>query len=264
MKQPQLMGILNLTPDSFSDGGLFNTPEVALQHVGNMIEQGAQWIDVGGESTRPGAQAVPVDEELHRVLPVIRGIKEVFPNVQVSVDTRKSIVAHEAVYAGASMINDVSAGLHDEAMFEVAAKANVPMVLMHMRGDPQTMQQDPHYTNVVETVVSFLEERTAVARAAGITTVYVDPGIGFGKTTEHNLALLQHLEKLRDVADGVVLGISRKRFLGAITGVESPRDRDVHTALMHALLWSKGASIIRVHDVALHAQLQRLAEAVSM
>ncbi len=262
MERPLIMGILNLTPDSFSDGGRFNELGSAVEHARSMRREGADWIDVGGESTRPGAEHVPVDMELNRVVPVVRELMAADASVCISVDTSKAIVAREAIHVGASMINDVSAGTHDPEMFAVAAEAKVPMVLMHMKGEPRTMQDAPQYADVVHEVRTYLEERVAAARAAGVPTVYVDPGIGFGKTLEHNLALLRALPTFASVADGVVLGISRKRFLGAITGIESPAQRDVPTALMHALLWHAPVHMIRVHDVALHAQLRTLATAL--
>jgi dihydropteroate synthase len=262
MQRPLIMGILNLTPDSFSDGGRFNELTPAVEHARAMQREGADWIDIGGESTRPGAEHVPVDMELNRVVPVVREVIAADASMRISVDTSKAIVAREAIHVGASMINDVTAGTHDPAMFTVAAEANVPMVLMHMNGEPRTMQNAPHYTDVVAEVRAYLEERVAAARAAGVRTVYVDPGIGFGKTLEHNLALLRSVATFAPLADGVVLGISRKRFLGAITGIEDPIQRDVPTAFVHALLWHAPVHMIRVHDVALHAQLRTLATAL--
>ncbi|MCX6140334.1 MAG: dihydropteroate synthase [Candidatus Kapabacteria bacterium] len=179
--------------------------------------------------------------------------------IKISIDTSKALIAREAVHLGARMINDVTAGLLDPSIFAVAAEFNVPMILMHMNGDPSVMQEAPVYTDVVKQVRNHLQERVAAARAAGVSTVYVDPGIGFGKTLEHNLELLKNLDALADLADGIVLGISRKRFLGTITGIENPADRDTVTAFMHALLWNSGVHMIRVHDVPIHALLRSLA-----
>jgi dihydropteroate synthase len=258
MQQPLIMGVLNVTPDSFSDGGRFDVRDAAVQHALEMRRQGADWIDVGGESTRPGATPVPADLECARVLPVIRDIIAADASVKISVDTSKAIVAQQALEAGAHMINDVTAGRHDARMFDVVAASGAPIVLMHMQGEPRTMQQNPQYGNVVHEVVDMLGERVAAARAAGITTVYVDPGIGFGKTIEHNLDLLRNLDKLTSIGDGLMLGISRKRFIGEITGVQTPDERDVATAFVHALLWTMPVAMIRVHNVALHAQLRTL------
>jgi len=259
MKQPLLMGVLNVTPDSFSDGGRFDVREAALEHALELRRQGADWIDIGGESTRPGATPVPADLECARVLPVIHDILDADPAAKISVDTSKAIVAEQALQAGAHMINDVTAGRHDPRMFDVVAAHGAPMVLMHMQGEPRTMQQNPQYADVVGEVVHHLTERVAAARAAGITNILVDPGIGFGKRLEHNLALLRNLAAFASIADGVVLGISRKRFLGEITGVQTPDERDIATAFVHALLWQTPVTMIRVHNIALHAQLRRLA-----
>lgn len=258
MPLPLIMGIVNITPDSFSDGGLFNSPIVARDRAIEMCGQGADWIDVGGESTRPGATCVPADQELARVIPVIREIVAADPSIHISIDTSKSIVARQAIHLGARMINDVTAGKHDPAMFDVAAELNVPMILMHMNGDPATMQDAPAYDNIVQHVHDHLQERVQSARSAGIGTVYVDPGIGFGKTVEHNLELLRNLNTFADLADGIVLGISRKRFLGSVIGEDNPTKRDRATALLHALLWNAPVLMIRVHDVQLHAQLRML------
>ncbi len=259
MRQPQIMGILNVTPDSFSDGGRFDAREHAVQHGLEMLRQGADWIDIGGESTRPGATPVPADLECARVLPVVQDLVAAHPDVHISVDTSKAIVAERALHAGARMINDVTAGRHDPRMFSVVAAHSAPIVLMHMQGEPRTMQECPTYTDVVREVHDMLSERVAAARGAGIRTVYVDPGIGFGKTLEHNLELLRNLDVFASLADGILLGVSRKRFIGEIAGVQSPEERDVSTALVHALLWRSNVVLIRVHNVALHSQLRSLA-----
>lgn len=261
-KITQVMGIVNVTPDSFSDGGNNVEPSVAINSALRMFEQGADWIDVGGESTRPGAEAVSADVESARVLPVIQGIHQANALIKISVDTTKASVADSAVALGARMINDVSAGTADARMFEVAARHNVPMILMHRRGNAQTMQQSPHYDNVVAEVQQYLHTQAESALAAGVPTVYVDPGIGFGKTIEHNLTLLQNLESFAGIGGGVVLGISRKSFLGTIAGISNARDRDSATALAHALLWQNHVQIIRVHDVSLHITLRNLASAL--
>ncbi len=236
------MGIVNTTPDSFSDGGRYIDAEPAIAHGMRLVAEGADVIDVGGESTRPGAQPVGIDEEIRRVVPVIEALS---PHVRVSVDTRKAPVAQAAIAAGATLVNDVGASLH-----EVAAAAGVGWVAMHMQGGPATMQDDPRYADVVAEVGAFLAQRAELAHAAGVAEVWVDPGIGFGKTVEHNLELLARLDEL--VADGtpVVVGTSRKGFLGALTGgtpVEDRLEASVATAL--AAL-AAGAGMVRVHDVA--------------
>ena len=258
---PKIMGIVNVTPDSFSDGGQFASHEAAVEHALVLVDQGADILDVGGESTRPGASPVPADQEYERVIPVIEGIRKHNREVAISVDTSKAIIAKDAVEAGATMINDVTAGRHDANLFQVAAEMRVPLILMHMQGEPRTMQDNPTYDDVTMDVARFLKERVDRAREAGVSEVYVDPGIGFGKTLEHNLALLRSLESLTEIAL-VVLGISPQRFLGMLTGIEQASDRDHATALMHALLLPKRAAIVRVHNVEEVALLRRLADAL--
>ena len=248
--RPLVMGVLNVTPDSFSDGGRWFDPEAAVARGLELVAEGADVVDVGGESTRPGAEPVDPAEELRRVVPVIEALA---PHVRVSVDTRKREVAEAAVAAGATLVNDVSASLHD-----VAAAAGVGWVAMHMQGDPRTMQADPHYDDVVADVRAFLVERAERARDAGVAEVWIDPGIGFGKTVEHNLALLRHLDALVATGHPVVVGTSRKRFIGALTGVDDPGDRlegSLATAVwaMHA-----GVGMVRVHDVRPHVQAARI------
>lgn len=262
MHVPLLMGVVNVTPDSFSDGGMYDVRQAAVEHARVILGQGADWIDIGGESTRPGATPVPADLECVRVLPVIRDLLEVCPTANISVDTSKAIVAEQALAAGARMINDVSAGRHDPRMFDVVAARGVPIILMHMQGDPTTMQRNPTYNNATDEVVEMLAQRVEAARSAGICNVLVDPGIGFGKTLEHNLELLRNLKMFSGLADGVVLGISRKRFIGDITGIATPAERDVTTALIHALLWNADPTVLRVHNVLLHAQLRHVATRV--
>jgi dihydropteroate synthase len=260
--QPLLMGVVNVTTDSFSDGGRFDSRENAVQHALELCAHGADWIDIGGESTRPGATPVPVDLECARVLPVIHDLVAARPDIKISVDTSKSIVAELAIEAGAAMINDVTAGRYDPRMFEVVASRNVPIVLMHMQGEPRTMQINPTYSDVVAEVREDLAGRVAAARAAGVQQILVDPGIGFGKTLDHNLALLRNLSAFASIADGTLLGISRKRFIGEIVGIQTPSERDTVTSLLHALLWHAPVGIIRVHNIALHAQLRKLADAL--
>jgi dihydropteroate synthase len=244
-----VMGIVNVTPDSFSDGGRFDDVEAALAHAERLLEEGADILDIGGESTRPGAAPVGVDEELARVLPVVEGLVARGIN-NLSVDTRRARCARVCLEAGASWVNDVSA-LGDPEMATVATEADA-LVLMHMRGRPEDMQRgEIHYDDVVAEVRSFLEERLAVALAAGVdrSRVLLDPGIGFGKRLEHNLALTRRLAELVDVAGGVLYGPSRKRFLGELTGIEDAAQRD--KATLGAIGWAaaSGADVVRVHDV---------------
>jgi dihydropteroate synthase len=247
---PLVMGVLNVTPDSFSDGGRYVDFEAAVRHGLALAAQGADVVDVGGESTRPGAAPVPDDEERRRVVPVVEALA---PHVRVSVDTRKASVAEAAIEAGATLLNDVSASLH-----EVAAAGQVGWVAMHMRGEPATMQDDPRYDDVVAEVRAYLVERAEAATAAGVGEVWIDPGIGFGKADAHNLALLRRLRSLVATGFPVVVGTSRKGFLGRLTGGAPPDDRleaSVATAV-HAML--NGAAMVRAHDVGATVQAARL------
>lgn len=258
MTAPRIMAVVNVTPDSFSDGGQFHSVQGAVDHALRCIDAGAHMLDIGGESTRPGATAVDTQEERRRVIPVIEGIRRHNDTISISIDTMKADVAEAAIRAGANVVNDVSAGRHDARMFDVAASLGVPIILMHMQGQPRTMQDAPHYDDVVATVYDFLRERVQAARTAGVPGVLVDVGIGFGKTLDHNVALLRNLSRFNDLGDGQVLGISRKRFLGAITGIEQPGDRDEATMLAHAILLPHDVAWIRVHDVARAMLLSRL------
>ncbi len=249
MDRPRVMGIVNVTPDSFSDGGDFDTAEKAAAHVSRIIEEGADLIDIGGESTRPGAAPVDVEEELRRVLPAIQAAKPF--NCPISIDTRKSAVMKVALEAGASIINDVSALTYDGDTPMVVAEADAPVVLMHAQGDPRTMQDAPAYDDVLLEVYDFLEARIAAAIGAGIARekLIADPGIGFGKTLEHNLALLSGLGLFHGLGVPLLLGVSRKRSIGALTGESDPKKRvsgSIGAALAGA---AQGAQMFRVHDV---------------
>ncbi len=246
------MGVLNVTPDSFSDGGRWLDAGAAVEHGLQMVQEGADVIDVGGESTRPGADPVDTDEELRRVLPVIEALA---PHTRVSIDTRKADVAREAVAAGASLVNDVSATLAP-----VARAAGAGWVAMHMQGDPRTMQQAPAYVDVVAEITAFLMER---AEAAGVDEVWIDPGIGFGKTVGHNLAVLRHLGSLVATGFPVMVGASRKSFLGRVVGDDAGVDDRLEASLA-AAVWamSQGAAMVRVHDVRATVQAARLVEPV--
>lgn len=250
LDRPRVMGIVNVTPDSFSDGGAHATTEAAVAHALRLADEGADILDIGGESTRPGAAAVALEEELRRVVPVIERLaKET--GVAISVDTSRSEVMRAAVEAGAGMVNDVFALRRDGAL-EAAAALGVPVVLMHMLGEPRTMQDDPRYDDVVAEVHRFLAERIFAAEMAGIAKkrVVVDPGFGFGKTTAHNLALLADLGRFADLGVPVLAGLSRKRTIGELTGRESPGDRLHGSVAAHLLAAERGARILRVHDVA--------------
>jgi dihydropteroate synthase len=250
VSRPRIMGVVNVTPDSFSDGGRFLDHAAAIARGRAVVAEGADWVDVGGESTRPRAEPVSADEELRRVVPVIEALAH--DGVAVSIDTRKAEVARAAVAAGARMVNDVSATLG-----EVAAEAGAGFVAMHMLGDPRTMQNEPHYDDVVVDVRDFLVERADAARAAGVTDVWIDPGIGFGKTLDHNLALLANLDVLVDTGYPMVVGTSRKTMLGTLaaradpSGAVPPTSDRLEGSVATAV-WClfQGAAMVRVHDVA--------------
>jgi dihydropteroate synthase len=244
-----LMGVVNVTPDSFSDGGLFLDPGDAVAQGVRLAAEGAGILDVGGESTRPGSDPVPAEEELRRVLPVIEGLRAT--GAQLSIDTSKAAVAAPALDAGASYVNDVTAFRGDPELAGLVADRGVDCCLMHMLGTPRTMQEDPRYDDVVADVKAFLEERLSVAVAAGVAEerVMLDPGIGFGKTVEHNLELLRRLDEIVALGRPVVVGVSRKSFLGRITGREVG-ERAVASAAANVLALERGASVFRVHDVA--------------
>jgi len=243
-----VMGILNTTPDSFSDGGQFNSTEKAINHAIEMIRDGVDIIDVGGESTRPGAAAVSVEEEIARVVPVIKTLRKQ-SDVCISVDTSKPEVMRAAVQAGADLVNDVN-GLREPGALEVCAELDVPVCVMHMQGQPRTMQKSPYYDDVLEDVKSFLQQRIQDCLVAGIKqeNIIVDPGFGFGKNLQHNLQLLQQLDEFEVLGVPVLVGMSRKSMLGLILG--SPVEQRLYASVAAAVLaWTKGAKIFRVHDV---------------
>ena len=258
-----LMGILNLTPDSFSDGGQFNQLDAALGHARTLVKDGAQVLDLGGESTRPGAEPVSAEVELDRVLPVLRELRSA--EVILSVDTYKPEVAAAALHAGAHLINDVS-GLRDPEMVRVCAAAGAPAVVMHMQGTPRTMQASPHYDDALLEVQTYLKTTAVRALAAGLPSVMLDPGIGFGKTAEHNLALLRGLPDLVALGYPVLLGASRKGLIRALAG-ESAADipaaeRDPGSVALHLWGAAVGVAMVRVHNVRAHAQALRVWEAL--
>jgi len=259
---PKVMGILNVTPDSFSDGGLFLSADNALQQAQQMVQEGVAIIDVGGESTRPGAAAVTVQEELDRVIPVIESIHRECA-VIISIDTSKPDVMREAVKAGAGMINDVRA-LREPGALRVASEAGVPVCLMHMLGEPRTMQEKPEYTDVVQTVKLFLQERIACCEAVGISsdTLLIDPGFGFGKTIDHNLQLVKNLYAFMDLGKPVLMGVSRKSSIGGLLG-KPANARLAGSIAMATLCCQYGARIIRAHDVAATVDAVKIYHAVA-
>jgi dihydropteroate synthase len=257
-----VMGVLNVTPDSFSDGGEFFDTDKAIEKGEQMAGEGAAIIDVGGESTRPGSASVSAEEQIRRVVPVIEALAKKV-DVPISIDTYNFEVAKAALKAGAAMINDITA-LSDERMGELAAQRGVPVVLMHIQGTPATMQIEPKYENVVAEVLAFLLERAKRAEKFGIPKqrIFIDPGIGFGKTTEHNLLLLRNIDRFVDSGYRVCVGTSRKAFIGKLTGREKPTDRIFGTAATVALCAAAGVSIVRVHDVAEMVDVVKIINAV--
>jgi dihydropteroate synthase len=245
------MGIVNVTPDSFSDGGLFLDAEAAVRHGRELAAEGAEILDVGGESTRPGADAVSAGEELERVGPVVEALAADDATIPISIDTSKRPVAEAALDAGAQIVNDVTALRGDPELASLCADRGSGLVLMHMLGDPRTMQDDPRYGDVVDDVTAFLAERIEFATSAGVDEgqIWIDPGIGFGKTVEHNLELLRRLGELRELGRPIVVGTSRKSFIGKLTGAEV-EGRLGGTVASNVLAYANGADVLRVHDVA--------------
>ncbi len=261
------MGILNITPDSFSDGGLYASVDPALAQVRKMLTEGVDIIDIGGESTRPGSDSVSKEQQIARVAPVIKAIREnVSDTVLISIDTTLSDVAKAALDAGANIINDISAGQDDANILSLASERGVPIILMHMQGDPKTMQNNPSYTNVVSEGIESLKRRVQEALQAGITleNIVIDPGIGFGKRKEHNIELLAHLPELVNIGYPVLLGTSRKRFMGSICDVTEPAELVTATAVTTALGVMAGVSVFRVHDVKENRQAADVAWAIKL
>ena len=250
--KPLLMGVLNVTPDSFSDGGLHQDPAAAVARAHEMVELGADLIDIGGESTRPGADRVSPEEQLKRVLPVIRQLQqELPPELPISIDTASTVVAGAALEQGAAIVNDISAGRDDPGMFRLVAEAGVPYIIMHMQGTPRTMQDNPQYTDVVEDIKSFLQERAAAARDEGVMqeNLVIDPGIGFGKSKRDNLDIIVNLDHFTATGYKVMLGASRKRFMGSICDITSYSELVGATCATTAIGVFAGVSILRVHDI---------------
>jgi dihydropteroate synthase len=259
-----VMGIVNVTPDSFSDGGMFDDAGAAVKHGLGLLEECADVLDVGGESTRPGSDPVSEDEERRRVLPVIDDLRRQAPEALLSVDTRRAAIAADALAAGVDVVNDVSAGA-DPDMFGVVAGAGAGMVLMHMRGEPKTMQADPRYDDVVTEVRGFLADRVEAAVAAGIgrDRLSIDPGIGFGKNLQHNLDLLRSIGSFRELGLPVLAGVSRKRFIGELSGADDPADRLEGSVAAAVWCATQGVHVVRVHDVGPTVRALRVAEAIA-
>jgi dihydropteroate synthase len=261
-RSPLVMGVLNVTPDSFSDGGRFADVDAAVAQAKAMAAAGAALIDVGGESTRPGSQRVDSAEQIRRVVPVIERIARL--PVVISIDTTRANVAAAALDAGAAVINDISAGLDDPSILSLASSRKVPLILMHMQGTPQTMQNDPRYNDVVVDIIEALRARVVGAQTAGVALdrILLDPGIGFGKTMQHNLELLRRQSEFRALGRPLVIGASRKGFIGRITGEEEPSKRLFGTAATVAWSIANGADIVRVHDVKQMVQVAKMTRAI--
>ncbi len=260
LTRPRLMGILNLTPDSFSDGGRFNAPYEAMEAVREMIAAGCDILDIGGESTRPGAEPVAVGEEVARVIPVLKQLRQEGIEVPVSLDTRKARVAAEGIWAGADMINDVSALSYDRDMARTVTNTNLSLCLMHAQGDPRTMQHAPRYDDVLLDVYDYLEEKADAAEAMGVdrARIVLDPGIGFGKTISHNLALLARISLFHSLGCTLLLGTSRKGFIGALSGEDDPAARLGGSLATELAAIGQGVQIIRAHDIAQTRQAMTL------
>jgi len=264
-RRPLVMGVVNVTPDSFSDGGRYADPKAAIAHARALLAGGADLLDVGGESTRPGSARTAPDEQIRRIRPVIEELSREFgTKCLISVDTTRAAVAGAALDAGATVINDISAGTDDPDLLPLAARRNAPIILMHMQGQPATMQVNPAYRNVVQEVATYLRERAGAATRAGVPRhrILLDPGIGFGKTVAHNLELLRRLPELTSLGHPLVLGTSRKGFLGKIAGETEPRDRLFATAASVAWCVANGAAVVRVHDVEPMARVVRVIRAI--
>lgn len=258
-----LMAVLNVTPDSFSDGGKFNTLDKALKQAEHLIAYGADILDIGGQSTRPGAEIIPLEVELERVIPVIKAVREVI-DIPISIDTTRAEVAKEAVAVGADIINDISGGTYDENMFSTTAKLDVPIMLMHIRGTPKTMQQQTNYQDLIGEIIAFLKQQIDLAVAVGIkeSQIIIDPGIGFAKTHQQNLEILRKLKAFKQLNTPLLVGSSRKRFIGEIIGKDNPQDRVWGTAATCCAAIAAGADILRIHDLPEMYDVSRVADAI--
>ncbi|NEN88864.1 MAG: dihydropteroate synthase [Okeania sp. SIO3H1] len=266
-KRTYIMGILNVTPDSFSDGGDFNTLETSLKQAKKMVESGADMIDIGGQSTRPGAEVVSLDEEINRVLPIIKSLRNqpnICAEIPISVDTTRAVVAQKAVEVGANLINDISGGTYDSDMFSVVAALKVPIVLMHIRGTSKTMQQLTDYQDLIGEIYQFLESRIEAAITAGIERdkIIIDPGIGFAKNYEQNLEIIRNLSKFRSLKCPILVGLSRKSFIGKILNQPDAKQRVWGTAAGCVAAIAESVDILRVHDVKEMSEVCRVADVI--
>lgn len=256
------MGIVNVTPDSFSDGGNYYEPKKAVAQGLLLTKQGADILDIGGESTRPGANPISIDEEISRTIPVIKSLLKKKNNLLISIDTTKSEVAKAALKAGAAIVNDVSGGYFDENIFKVAASFKAGFVIMHMKGNPQSMQLNPSYKNVIKEIYRFLEKQISTAKKFGVKKIFIDPGIGFGKTVKHNFKILNQLNEFKKLDYPLLIGLSRKSFLGKSLEL-GINERDIPTAIMEAVTLSKGANVIRTHNMELGSLTKKLMSALT-
>jgi dihydropteroate synthase len=260
LSKPLIMGILNVTEDSFYDGGRYTSMDRAIEHTARMVDEGADFIDIGGQSTRPGASMLPAEKELKSLLPLIQEIKKCFPQVKLSIDTFYAKVAEQCIDYGAVMINDISGGKFDAGMFDLVAKKNIPYVLMHTGGMPGTMQNKPHYDNVVAEVIKFLSQQVSILEQKGLSDIIIDPGFGFGKTLEHNYQLLNALKHFSFLEKPILVGLSRKSMIHKVLE-SSAEDALNGTSVMHTIALLKGADFIRVHDVKEAREVVKLVEA---
>ena len=261
-RKPLVMGILNVTPDSFSDGGKYNNYQEAINHAIKMETEGADIIDIGGESTRPGAKPVDIDEELKRVIPVIKGIRKK-SNIIISIDTYKSVVASKAISSGANIINDISGLQFDSNMVSIISELQVPVIVMHMLGNPQNMQKEPSYHNLMNELITFFQERIAVLTSNGISpnNIILDPGIGFGKTIDHNFTLIRELSRIVDLGFPVLVGPSRKSFIGSTLNLPLENRIEGTAAIVTAAIMN-GSRIVRVHDIKEMVRIVRITEKI--
>jgi dihydropteroate synthase len=254
---PKIVGILNITPDSFSDGGKYYSKNEAVNHALRMLEEGADIIDIGGESTRPGSESISDEDELKRTIPVIKELISLRNNIIISIDTTKSKVAEQALDCGASIINDISGLTFDAKMISVAQKFKAAIVIMHIKGNPKTMQENPHYADVVKEVYTFLKEQSKYAAENGISKIIIDPGIGFGKRIEDNFTLINKLNEFESIGYPIMIGLSRKSFIGKTLNMDV-FDRDIPTVIMEAISVLKSARLIRTHNVKYCTQMVKL------
>jgi dihydropteroate synthase len=255
--KPKIMGILNTTPDSFSDGGKYFNTDKAIEHALQMLEDGADIIDIGGESTRPGSEPVNVDEEINRTIPVVEKLKNFKNDIVISIDTTKSDVAEEAMKSGSSIINDISGLTFDENMISVAKKFNAAVVIMHIKGNPKTMQDNPYYNDVVKEVKDFLAVQSQNAKKSGVEKIIIDPGIGFGKRIDDNFTLIKNLNEFESLGFPIMIGLSRKSFIGKTLELDIA-ERDIPTVVLEGISVIKSARIIRTHNVKYCAQMVKL------